>query len=151
MTSPVCPVYVVTCWPVSISHKALKHNLVQLRSLQCKIVFKYQKKLKYFNIIYLPGHIATACNNLVIIEEPTATEVASVSRKFPADPNIAFASFQATNQKSKVVNFNWVLSLYVGYKLPIILSVNQSVFIFSRSLSILVGIVCILFTQRIEI
>ena len=123
MTSPVCPVYVVTCWPVSISHKALKHNLVQLRSLQCKIVFKYQKKLKYFNIIYLPGHIATACNNLVIIEEPTATEVASVSRKFPADPNIAFASFQATNQKSKVVNFNWVLSLalqYVGYKLPII-------------------------------
>ena len=61
--------------------------------------------------IYLPGHIATACNNLVIIEEPTATEVASVSRKFPADPNIAFASFQATNQKSKVVNFNWVLSL----------------------------------------
>ena len=46
--------------------------------------------------IYLPGHIATACNNLVIIKEPTATEVASVSRKFPADPNIAFASFQAT-------------------------------------------------------
>ena len=128
MTSPVCPVYVVTCWPVSISHKALKHNLVQLRSLLCKILFNScLKKLQYVNIIYLPGHIATACNNLVIIEEPTATEVASVSRKFPADPNIAFASFQATNQKSKVVNFNWVLSLalcllkqYVGYKLPII-------------------------------
>ena len=129
MTSPVCPVYVVTCWPVSISHKALKHNLVQLRSLQCKIVFKYQKKLKYFNIIYLPGHIATACNNLVIIEEPTATEVASVSRKFPADPNIAFASFQATNQKSKFVNFNLVISLnniygtnyplYFIFKLPV--------------------------------
>ena len=50
-----------------------------------------------FNIIYLPGHIATASYNLVIVEEPTATEVASVSRKFPADPNIAFASFQAEN------------------------------------------------------
>ena len=47
-------------------------------------------------ISYLPGHVATACYNLVIIEEPTATEVASVSRKFPADPNIAFASFQAS-------------------------------------------------------
>ena len=52
-----------------------------------------------FNIIYLPGHIATASYNLVIVEEPTATEVASVSRKFPADPNIAFASFQAKIQE----------------------------------------------------
>ena len=34
---------------------------------------------------------------MVIIEEPTATEVASVSRKFPAHPNIAFTSFQAEN------------------------------------------------------
>ena len=50
-----------------------------------------------FNIIYLPGHIATASYNLVIVEEPTATEVASVSRKFPAHPNIAFTSFQAEN------------------------------------------------------
>ena len=49
-----------------------------------------------FNWI-LPGHIATTGYNLVIVEEPTATEVASVSRKLPANPNIAFASFQAVN------------------------------------------------------
>ena len=58
----------------------------------------------------LPGHIATTGYNLVIIEEPTATEVASVSRKFPADPNIAFASFQATG-KIKIIKFNRILLL----------------------------------------
>ena len=47
--------------------------------------------------MYLPSHIATTGYNLVIVEEPTATEVASVSRKLPANPNIAFASFQAVN------------------------------------------------------
>ena len=49
--------------------------------------------------IHLPSHIATTGYNLVIVEEPTATEVASVSRKLPANPNIAFASFQAVNYK----------------------------------------------------
>ena len=49
--------------------------------------------------IDLPSHIATTGYNLVIVEEPTATEVASVSRKLPANPNIAFASFQAVNYK----------------------------------------------------
>ena len=49
--------------------------------------------------IHLPSHIATTGYNLVIVEEPTATEVASVSRKLPANPNIAFARFQAVNYK----------------------------------------------------
>ena len=119
MTSPVCPVYVVTCWPVSISHKALKHNLIQINFPICRNMAALLLHDCLHLCIYLPGHIATACNNLVIIEEPTATEVASVSRKFPADPNIAFASFQATYKKEN----DWIWSnIIIG---PHVLDTNS--------------------------
>jgi hypothetical protein len=42
-----------------------------------------------------PGHISRAGDNLVVIEETAAAQIARVSRQFPADSNVAFACFQA--------------------------------------------------------
>ncbi len=46
-----------------------------------------------------PGHISRAGDNLVVVEETAAAQIARVSRQFPADSNVAFACFQAAKCK----------------------------------------------------
>ena len=46
---------------------------------------------------YRPGHVSGAGNNLVVIKEPTARQIAVVSRQFTAHSYVALTSLEAVD------------------------------------------------------
>ena len=54
--------------------------------------------------VYIPRHISRTSDNLVIIEETAAAQIACVSRQLSADPNVAFACLQANGFMKKMRN-----------------------------------------------
>jgi len=54
--------------------------------------------------MWIPGHVSRAGDNLVIIEETAAAQIACVSRQLSADSNVAFACLQANGFMKKMRN-----------------------------------------------